>query len=493
MRNVKYLIVTDKPDVFEENLGWQVMTPEAFIALPFSSMKLKKMPKVINLSGRYGYQKKGYYVSLLAEARGLACIPNMSNILTLEWKRHYDFALSELNELLAKHYKSPPEEPLTRIYTSFFGRHSNPQIEPVSRRLFDLFRYPALSFEVKYTQQDKWIISKIDSVSFSALTKPQLKDFHGSLNKFTGAAWRAEKGKKHERYWIAILQDPNEVSPPSNKAALKKFIAVGKKMNLWIELITKSDFSSLLEYDALFIRETTSINSHTYRFAHKAELEGIPCIDDTQSIIRCCNKVFLKEVLEFHKIPIPQTMILDKQNLKDMKGQIKYPAVLKVPDSEFSKGVIKVNAPDELITQAGQMLQRSDIVLCQEYVPSAYDWRIGILGGDVLFASKYYMAKDHWQIYNNSAKSKKDKEGADESVPITEVPKPVLDVALAAAKAVGNGLYGVDIKDMGDGRVLVIEVNDNPNIDAGVEDKIMGESLYQKVLQHIVTRIEAEG
>lgn len=39
-------------------------------------------------------------------------------------------------------------------------------------------------------------------------------------------------------------------------------------------------------------------------------------------------------------------------------------------------------------------------------------------------------------------------------------------------------------------KVLVIEVNDNPNIDAGVEDGQLGDELYRRILQAFVQRLE---
>jgi hypothetical protein len=36
----------------------------------------------------------------------------------------------------------------------------------------------------------------------------------------------------------------------------------------------------------------------------------------------------------------------------------------------------------------------------------------------------------------------------------------------------------------------VIEVNDNPNLDAGVEDAIIKDELYRRVMEVFLTRIE---
>ena len=65
----------------------------------------------------------------------------------------------------------------------------------------------------------------------------------------------------------------------------------------------------------------------------------------------------------------------------------------------------------------------------------------------------------------------------------------VISIALRAARLIGEGLYGVDIKIAG-GKPYVVEVNDNPNIDAGVEDKVLKDRLYQTIMREFAARIE---
>jgi glutathione synthase/RimK-type ligase-like ATP-grasp enzyme len=65
----------------------------------------------------------------------------------------------------------------------------------------------------------------------------------------------------------------------------------------------------------------------------------------------------------------------------------------------------------------------------------------------------------------------------------------VLETALKAAALIGDGLYGVDLKEI-DGKVYVMEVNDNPNIDFGIEDDVLKEKLYDMVIESIHNRIE---
>ena len=59
---------------------------------------------------------------------------------------------------------------------------------------------------------------------------------------------------------------------------------------------------------------------------------------------------------------------------------------------------------------------------------------------------------------------------------------------MKATRLIGDSLYGVDIKSHGD-KYYVIEVNDNPNVDFGTEDLVMGDALYQQIMAVFLQRI----
>ena len=116
-------------------------------------------------------------------------------------------------------------------------------------------------------------------------------------------------------------------------------------MGVEVEPITKKDLAKLANYDALFIRETTSISNHTYRFARRAQQEGMPVIDDPLSMIRCTNKVYLNELMAYNKVPVPPTvMIASPADFELAADTLGFPLVLKIPDSSFSRGVKKVSS-----------------------------------------------------------------------------------------------------------------------------------------------------
>jgi glutathione synthase/RimK-type ligase-like ATP-grasp enzyme len=70
-------------------------------------------------------------------------------------------------------------------------------------------------------------------------------------------------------------------------------------------------------------------------------------------------------------------------------------------------------------------------------------------------------------------------------------PQKVVQLALKSANLIGDGLYGVDIKES-NGKYYIIEVNDNPNIDAGVEDAVLKDELYQRIMAVFLRRIEKQ-
>ena len=483
---LKYILITDKAkdaSAIPEHSEQIIVTPTDFIAntIPNLDLRRDRRLKVINLCSNYDYQSKGYYCSLLSEARGLRCVPSVQNIIQINWKRNYQSALPELDLLLEKTFREPPDEPLSRTYFIYFGRIENEKLEPVARRIFDMFRFPLMSVQIQYGK--KWHVKAIENLSLADIPDEKTSFFSECLQLFTGAAWGNTRSGKKQKSWLAILSDPNECLPPSNKKALQKFYKAGRDAGVSVEFITKHDFSSLLEYDSLFIRETTSINHHTYRMAYKAESEGIPAIDDPQSIIRCCNKVFLYELLDSKKISIPKSLICDRRTDRHLAQEVEYPVVLKIPDGSFSRGTMKADNPEEFAGAARELLKNSEIIILQEFIKSDYDWRVGILNGQPIFACKYYMAKGHWQILNHQETRLSRRNGDYKAVPVRDVPPDVLRMAERAANLIGNGFYGVDLKETDNG-IYVMEVNDNPNVDSGIEDAILGDHLYKTIIDH---------
>jgi len=279
---------------------------------------------------------------LLAEARGHTVLPAVQSINDLGRKALYLMQLDGLAELADKNSKLLEGDHLTlRV---FFGQTEHKSLKPLAKNLLQRFTAPAP--ELTPLRRKVW---QLDSLRL--LTRKNTKSeeaqqrFAEALDSLSRKMWRKAKPKKGARFDMAILYNPDEAMPPSDAVALNNFVKAAESLGIDAELITKKDYMRLAEFDALFIRETTNIDHHTYRFAKKAESEGLVVMDDPTTILRCTNKVFLSDLLAVNKVPATKTRIISNQRkaaldkLADEKG---VPMERKIPDRAFCKGIVPV-------------------------------------------------------------------------------------------------------------------------------------------------------
>lgn len=442
--------------------------------------------RIYNLCNRYGYQRLGYYVSLLAEARGqkpVPCARTIEDLQSANLVRLLTEALEEWVQLALQGQSAASIE-----WDFYFGRRPGANDDVLGQQLFQLLKAPLLRAQFEKTGK-RWQIVSARAVSLDDVGEHAIPAiFAAAKQHFLGRNGRNGKTAT-SRYSIAILHDPADPQPPSNRQALSKFAEAAATLGMHTEIITRNDFGRLSEFDGLFIRDTTRVNHYTYRFARQAAAEGLVVIDDPDSILKCSNKVYLAELLSQHDIPAPKTLVVHRDNLDKVFTTLGSPCILKQPDSAFSAGVTKVCNQAELEAEAVRLFSLTDLFIAQEYLPTAYDWRVGVLDGRVLYVAKYFMAPGHWQIIKRDP-IRRTEEGETSALALSEAPNAVLQQALKAANSIGDGLYGVDVKHIDD-RAYVIEVNDNPNLDAGNEDSILKDALYREVMGVFLKRIEA--
>lgn len=493
---VRYLVVVPRVQdlgFLSESLSKRrsvaLITAQQYLSETFSQ---DNKLTVINLCPSEEYLSSGYYVSLVAEARGSQPHPLIETLSNLQMKRSYEDHLAELNRLLPEHKIMGEEfghsgaKPLSLEF--YFGKTDQIWARKLAKRCYQLFPVPIVEIMIM-NDGDKWKIDYVWPLSVSALDVKDRPRFSEALNDAIGLSAPSIRNEKRSHFDLAILVDPDEALPPSNANALDLMVKAARRYDMDAELIVKSDLKRLASFDGLFIRATTSIDHFTYQFARKAKSIAIPVIDDPQSILRCSNKVFLSEALVRAGFATPNTKLITRSNLHAVLQEVAFPQVLKIPDGSFSRGVIRVNDEAEFMDKAKQMLKESFVIIAQEYLPTAFDWRVGVINGEPLFACKYFMARGHWQIYNH-VQNKKVVSGGFETVAIEDVPPFVIEAAVGAGLTIGNGLYGVDLKQI-DRRAIVIEVNDNPNIDAGIEDKVYGRAVYDRLMQRFLSQILA--
>jgi len=284
---------------------------------------------------------------------------------------------------------------------------------------------------------------------------------------------------------LGIFVDRKTLSNSEQLNALIRCRDTAEGMGHGVDFIFPVDIHKIQKMDALFIRARTDPMNVTYVAAKVAEFHSIPVVDDPRSIQVCSDKINMYSHLIREKVALPMTEFISRDELSVERvtrlfDELGNPLIVKEPSTSFSLRVEKVNTIADFFRVARRFIRLSDWIVVQQFVESKYDWRIGILDGRLLYACKYTIPSETFKI-QASVNGHLVYCGV-ESVPPELVPPGVISLGIAAANAVGKGLYGVDIKNTDNG-AYVIEVNDNPSIESGEDD------CYPQVFAQIVNHL----
>ncbi|MEX2584358.1 MAG: glutamate-cysteine ligase family protein [Gemmatimonadota bacterium] len=484
-----FIVVTsDAADMPE--LGERVMSADQYLT---SSGAVGSVTTVVNLCRSYRYRSKGYYVSLVADARGHRVLPAVEALEELSepfglFRVLREAGIPTLDVAEMKSWK--PADPVGGQVAEtlvIFGVAVQDEFQRAAAAAYRAWPIPVLRLSFA-RKGGEWWVANAEPVPLKRMSEGERNRLIGSLLAEGPTAVDGEAPPMEtKRASIAVLYEEDDPFTPSTPETIEHLERLAATMNLYVHRLEIDEIERLGEYDALFIRTLTGVREPSFQFALRAEMLDMPVIDDPQSIIRCSNKVFLEELLRREGIPTPRTMIISSRTPWREIAELGSPLVVKLPDGSFSAAVHKVEDERRYAEVAGEMFRRSPLLIAQEFLRTEFDWRVTLLDGQVLFTARYYMAEGHWQIRSDDGDGPR--YGRVQAVPREKAPRTVVELGKRAAALIGRGLYGVDIKETPAGPV-VIEINDNPNLDQGEDDTADGDLLYRDILDYFVRRIE---
>ncbi|HEY3461630.1 MAG TPA: RimK family protein [Casimicrobiaceae bacterium] len=478
------LVVVNHPRDWPLDIeGMRVVTARDYLTDPAYSEN--HSARVVNVCRTERYQGRGYYVSLLAEARGHRPVPEVKTLGDLQSPEPLDRLLppsfgEQLQRALAQHDATP------FTLDAFFGRDPHKRNDNLAQQLFAALRIPLVRARFD-RPQGRWQLRDLTTLGLSDVDAALHPAIAEAAREYASRTARPKtRDKTSGTPAIAILYDANDPQPPSNPEAIEKLCDAARQLHMRPTVIGRDDIEKLGRFDALFIRATTNVHHYTYQFARRAAQEGLVVVDDPDSILKCTNKVYLNELLSRHRVPVPKTLMVHRDNVDQIVPLLGLPCILKQPDSAFSLGVAKVETADAVQDALAWLFTKSDLLVAQEWLPTAFDWRVGVYDRRPLYVCKYFMAPGHWQVVKRE--SGRTLEGSTQALSVGEAPEIVVRTAVRAANLIGDGLYGVDIKQ-DDRQCYVMEVNDNPNLDTDCEDGVLKDALYREVMGVFARRI----
>lgn len=287
---------------------------------------------------------------------------------------------------------------------------------------------------------------------------------------------------------IACFVEKYNFSDPREEDALQKFKQAAEKAGNQFSFLFRENIEDIPNYDAVFIRATTDPLFTAYIVSKTAWELGKKVIDDPESIKICANKIHQYALFEKHNVPHIPTIFLSRDDLRHKKiieifSTLGKPVVIKAPYTSFSRYVEKAACETSFREVAKRFFKKSDVLAIQKFTPTAFDWRVGVLGNDILYVCKYMIPKGKWKHGAKLRGKPTVVWGRTISVQKKDMPPMLREVALKACSVVGKGLYGVDVKEV-NGEYVVVEVNDNPSIYAGYEDS-MDSDIYQRIIAYL--------
>ena len=218
------------------------------------------------------------------------------------------------------------------------------------------------------------------------------------------------------------------------------------------------------------------------------EKSGIRCFNKISAITNCDDKMLTFIKLAGTGIKVPKTISaplcygdysFDKESLKEVASELKFPLVLKLSFSSLGKGVFLVNDLNELYELSKKYKREAKIY--QEYVSSSYgtDIRVIVVGGKVVCALKRVSKGD---FRSNAALG-----GYGEKV---ELNKEYEELALKVANNLELDYMGIDILIGSNGEPVLCEVNSNAFFN--LAEEVTGANVAGSYVEHIINSIYKE-
>ncbi len=234
---------------------------------------------------------------------------------------------------------------------------------------------------------------------------------------------------------------------------------------------------ALPHFDAVIPRIGASVTAYGLAVVRQFEAMGVYCLNKSAAIAASRDKLQAHQLLARHGIGMPATAFArspkDAKSLIDLAGGA--PLVVKLLESTQGRGVVLAETRKAAESLIDAFRNLGADFLIQEFVKEAagQDIRCLVVGSKVVAAMKRIAASE------GEFRSNLHQGGRAEA---TKLSKDERAIALAAVKAIGLSVGGVDLLRTSDGP-KVLEVNSSPGLE-GVE-KASGKDVADAVIQHV--------
>ena len=234
---------------------------------------------------------------------------------------------------------------------------------------------------------------------------------------------------------------------------------------------------NLAGFDAIVPRISNSMTRYGCAEVRQFEMQGIWTASSSIAITRARDKLRSQQILTKAGIDTPKTLVSrNTTDIDDLLEQIGLPVIIKLASGTHGNGVVlaETKKAAKSALQAFYLYNEDGTnILLQEYIKESAgtDIRAFVVGSRVVASMQRRSLDDDFR-------SNLHKGGEGTSIKLTPEEKKI---ALAAAKAMGLHIAGVDLMRSNRGP-LVLEVNASPGF--GIE-RITGRNVAAKIIEYV--------
>ena len=203
------LLVVDNPDNWPLQIpGVELVAARAYLTDP-KYTDLRGVT-IYNLCRSYAYQSLGYYVSMLAEARGHRPQPNISTIQDMKMQALWRIASDDLAEMIQR--ALAPIRSKDFELSIYFGRPLAQRYQRLALHLFNQFQAPLL--RARFAKKPEgWQLESIRPIPANEIPESHRPFVVEAASAYFGGRRRWPR-RREPRYDLAILHDPEERTRP---------------------------------------------------------------------------------------------------------------------------------------------------------------------------------------------------------------------------------------------------------------------------------------
>ncbi|MFD4555694.1 lysine biosynthesis protein LysX [Streptomyces sp. NPDC058469] len=208
---------------------------------------------------------------------------------------------------------------------------------------------------------------------------------------------------------------------------------------------------------------------------------GVTVVNSAQAIALCGDKLLTTLTLQAAGLPVPRCLVTaTPQAAVDALEDFGYPAVVKPLTGSWGRQVAKLTDRDaaDAVLELREALPdpHQRITYIQEYVDKpGRDIRALVFGTEVVGA--VYRVSESWRT--NTARDAR-------TLPCPLSPD-LVTLVTATAVAISPGVYGIDVLEDRDGRLLVNEVNHTPQFRGAAE--VLDVDLAGRYVDYLIQRL----